>query len=164
MSMRLALGGVTAMVWALALCSHASAEDVVLPTAASQVDSGGIPACTSGPRLRAVQFDPNRRERSFVVFSGSARMQPLHQGARVGAYRIERIERGSVVLTTQAQAQRCSLRLRGDLASHELRAISADAVRSGLRARQPAAAVQNAAAKSGAGLARATTGTRALTL
>lgn len=144
--MRLALSGVAATFWALALCSNASAEDVVLPL------SGGIPVCSAGPRLRAVQFDPNREDRSFALFNGSARPQPLRQGARVGAYTIERIERGSVVLA--AHAQRCSLRLRGELASRELRAVSADVVRSGLRARQPAAATRDTAANSGAAAAR----------
>lgn len=136
--MRLALSGVTAMFWALAVCSNASAEDVVLPPSASQ------PACMSAPRLRAVQFDPKREERSFVLFAGSSRLQPLRRGARVGAFAIERIERGAVVLS--ARSQRCSLKLHGELVSRELRAVSADAVRSGLRARQPMAARANRSA------------------
>lgn len=137
MGMRLALSGVATTFWALTLCSNASAEDVVLPP------SNGIPVCTSGPRLRAVQYDPNRENRSFALFNGSAQAQPMRQGSHVGPYTIERIERGAVVLATHSQ--RCSVRLHGELASRELRAVSADAVRFGLRARQPTAAAPDAA-------------------
>jgi hypothetical protein len=137
--MRLALSGVAATLCALTLCSNASAEDVVLAPS-----SAAIPACASAPRLRAVQFDPNREDRSFAIFAGSARPLLLRRGARVGAYTIDHIDRGAVVLASHAQ--RCSLKLRGELASRELRTVSADAVRSGLRTRQPAAAARTPAA------------------
>jgi hypothetical protein len=137
--MRLALSSVAVTFWALALCSNASAEDVLLPPSSA-------PACASGLRLRAVQFDPNREERSFVLFAGSARLQPLHRGARVGAYKIDQIDRGAVVLATQSQ--RCTVRLKGEQALHERGVVSADAVRSGLRPRQPIAAMRSAATSS----------------
>jgi len=128
---------------ALAVCSNASAEELVLPPS-SQL--AGVPACVSAPRLRAVQFDSKREDRSFALFSGSARPQPLRRGAHVGPFVIDRIERGAVVLATRSQ--RCSLKLQGEPVSRERGVVSADAVRDGLRARRPASALRSAAASS----------------
>jgi hypothetical protein len=124
-------------------CSNASAEEVVSPSALPVNGSNAAvgereQTCPAGLRLRAVQFDPNHDERSFVVLAGSPlRAAPLRRGARVGSYAIERIERGAAVLVTATQ--RCSLRLRGAQVDRELRAISVEAVRGGLRARAAAA-------------------------
>jgi hypothetical protein len=112
-------------------CNSASAEEIVQPGAAAK-QSG--PACASGLRLRAVQYDPKNGERSFAVFAGSPRGQ-LKRGARVSGYAIERIEQGAVVLSNQSQS--CTVRLRGAAPARELRAISVDEVRSALRARTP---------------------------
>jgi hypothetical protein len=115
------------MTW----CNNASAEDVVQPSAASTGEV--LSACPPSLRLRAVQFDPHREERSFAVFSGFSLRSQLRPGARVGAYAIERIEQGAVVLV--GQAQRCTVRLRGAVAQRELRAIQVDEVRRAMRAR-----------------------------
>lgn len=131
--LQLALGKLALVVFGTLLCSNASAEDVVSPSASAASEQ----ACPAGIRLRAVQFDPNHDERSFVVLAGSPlRAAPLRRGSRVGSYSIERIERGAAVLVTASQ--RCSLRLRGAQVERELRAISVEAVRGGLRARAAA--------------------------
>ena len=106
-------------------CNSASAEEIVQPSAADR-------ACASNVRLRAVQYDPKNDQRSFAMFAGAPRTQ-LRRGARVSGYAIERIEQGAVVLASQSQ--RCTVRLRGAVASRELRAISVDEVRSAMRAR-----------------------------
>ena len=97
------------------------------------------PACRSGLRLKVVQFDPLRAERSFAVFANAeSRAQPLRRGARVAGYAIERIEQGQVILASQGQ--RCSVRVRGTPQARELRVISVAAVRGELRARKALAA------------------------
>ena len=95
------------------------------PSAAAQ-------PCAASVRLRAVQYDPNDDQRSFAMFAGAPRSQ-LKRGARVSGYAIERIEQGAVVLANQSQ--RCTVRLRGAVASRELRAIPVEDVRTALRAR-----------------------------
>jgi hypothetical protein len=113
-------------------CNSASAEEVVPPLAAREQAASSHPACAAGPRLRAVQYDPNHDERSFAMFSSAPRTQ-LRRGARVSGYAIERIEQGAVVLASQTQ--RCTVRLRGAAAERELRAIPVEEVRGALRAR-----------------------------
>lgn len=110
-----------------AWCNSASAEEIVPPSAAQQ-------PCAASVRLRAVQYDPNNDQRSFATFAGAPRSQ-LRRGARVSGYAIERIEQGAVVLASQTQ--RCTVRLRGAVASRELRAIAVEDVRSAMRARSP---------------------------
>lgn len=133
--LQLALGKLALVVFGTLFCSNASAEEVV---SASATSAAAEQTCPAGLRLRAVQFDPNHDERSFVVLAGSPlRAAPLRAGARVGSYAIARIERGAAVLVSATQ--RCSLRLRGAQVERELRAISVEAVRGGLRARAVAA-------------------------
>lgn len=127
---------VTSMVWAVvALSNTASAQEVSPPTASLSREA--VPACAPSLRLRAVQYDPKREERSFALFSGySQRAQPLRRGARVAGYAIERIEQGRVLLSTASQ--RCAVALRGATVERALRAVSVDEVRAALRSRSRA--------------------------
>lgn len=144
----MALGVLTVLFCAGPWSSRATAEpSVVPPTAAA------VPVCRSGPRLRAVSYDPEHAERSFAVFGVGAeqRAQVFPRGARIGGYQIASIEPGSVVLSTRAE--RCSVRLRRAPVARRQATVSAALVRGELRARKAAFASAEAA-RQGAVIAR----------
>lgn len=121
----------------LAGSTHATAEDALPPSVAARGPASRIlepPACTAGPRLHAVRFDPRHAEGSFAVFGVGPEQRPqvFRPGARIAGYELLRVEQGAVLLA--ARGQSCSLRLRGASAERELRSIPVAAVRSALRA------------------------------
>jgi len=126
----------------LAGSTHATAEDVLPPSVAARGPAARVldpPACTGGPRLHAVRFDPRRAQASFAVFGVGPEQRPqvFRPGARIAGYELISVEQGAVLLGTRGQP--CSLRLRGASAERELRSMPVAAVRASLRAHRTAA-------------------------
>ena len=60
----LGAGSLAVVVFGTLLCSNASAEELVPPASTLEAESS-VPACSTGLRLRAVQFDPLRVRAEF---------------------------------------------------------------------------------------------------